>query len=82
MEEAMDLDEIICQSICAVESADMRKRLASQIVLVGGVAKSEKLVDWLEDNIFNKIRNNNGKFTTAAVSATLATVISGPRLAS
>jgi len=53
----MDLDEIICQSICAVESADMRKRLASQIVLVGGVAKSEKLVDWLEDNIFNKIRS-------------------------
>ena len=29
MEEAMDLDEMICQSICAVESADMRKRLAS-----------------------------------------------------
>ena len=29
MEEAIDLDEMICQSIGAVENAELRKRLAS-----------------------------------------------------
>lgn len=56
MEEAIDLDEMISQSICAVENADLRKRLASQIILVGGVAKTDKIVEWVEDNVFNRIR--------------------------
>lgn len=67
----MDLDEMICQSICAVESSDMRKRLASQIILVGGVAKTDKLVDWLEDNIFNKIRTPDFDETIECVEIVL-----------
>jgi tRNA A37 threonylcarbamoyltransferase TsaD len=55
MNEAIDLDEMVCQSICAVENADLRKRLASSIILVGGVAKTERIVDWLEDCVFNRI---------------------------
>jgi len=49
MQEAMDLDEMICRSICGVDSIDTRKKLASQIILVGGGAKTDKLVEWLED---------------------------------
>ena len=56
MQEAMDLDEIICRSICTVDNTETRKRLAAQIILVGGVAKSDKFVEWLEDNVFLKIR--------------------------
>ena len=56
MQEAMDLDEIICRSICSVENTETRKRLAAQIILVGGVAKTDKFVEWLEDNVFLKIR--------------------------
>ena len=29
MQEAMDLDEIICRSICSVENPETRKRLAA-----------------------------------------------------
>ncbi len=57
MEEAIDLDEMVCQSICAVESPELRKKLASNIILVGGVAKTDKLVEWLEDSVFNRIRS-------------------------
>ena len=67
----MDLDEMICQSICSVESADMRKRLASQIILVGGVAKTDKLVDWVEDNVFNKIRSSEFDETIECVEVIL-----------
>ena len=56
MHEAMDLDEIICRSICQVDNSETRKRLASQILLVGGVAKTDKFVEWLEDNVYLKIR--------------------------
>ena len=71
MDEAMDIDEMICQSICAVESADLRKRLASSIILVGGVAKTDKLVDWLEDSVFNKIRQSEYDETIECVEVML-----------
>lgn len=71
MDEAMDLDEMICQSICAVENTEMRKRLASQIILVGGVAKTEKLVEWVEDNVFNKIRSTEFDDTIECVEVIL-----------
>jgi actin-related protein len=71
MDEALDLDEMICQSICAVENADLRKRLASSIILVGGVSKTEKLVDWLEDSVFNKIRQSEFDETIECVEVML-----------
>jgi activator of 2-hydroxyglutaryl-CoA dehydratase len=52
----MDLDEMICRSICQVDSQETRKRLASQIILVGGVAKTDKLVEWLEDQVYLRMR--------------------------
>jgi actin-related protein len=54
MQEAMDLDEMICRSICSVESSDTRKKLASQIILVGGVAKTDKLVERLVLEVENR----------------------------
>jgi actin-related protein len=56
MQEAMDLDEMICRSICGVDSIDTRKKLASQIILVGGGAKTDKLVEWLEDQVYLRMR--------------------------
>ena len=56
MQEAMDLDEMICRSICSVDGAELRKRLSGQILLIGGVPKSDKFVEWLEDNVYLKIR--------------------------
>jgi actin-related protein len=44
----MDLDEMICRSICSIESEELRKRLANQIILVGGPAKSPKMIETLE----------------------------------
>lgn len=52
----MDLDEMICRSICSVESADTRKKLASQIILVGGVAKTDKLVERLVQEVENRFQ--------------------------
>jgi actin-related protein len=71
MEEAIDLDEIICQSICAVESAELRKRMASNIILVGGVAKTDRIVEWLEDNAFNRIRGSEYDETIECVEVLL-----------
>ena len=56
MQEAMSLDEMVCRSICAVDNSEIRKRLASQIILVGGVVKTDRFVETLEDQVFNKIR--------------------------
>ena len=52
----MNLEEMICRSICAVDNSETRKRLASQIILVGGVVKTEKFFEWIEETVFLKIR--------------------------
>jgi len=54
----MDLDEIICRSICSNESSDMRRRLAESIVLVGGTSKIHEFVSMVEDSVFTRIREN------------------------
>ena len=71
MQEAMDLDEMICRSICAVEGAETRKRLAAQIVLIGGVPKTDKFVEWLEDNVYIKIRDKRFDESIASVEVQL-----------
>ena len=55
-QEAMNLDELICRSICAVDNSETRKKLAGNIILVGGVAKTDKFFQWLEDSVYLKIR--------------------------
>jgi actin-related protein len=50
----MDLDEMICRSICTVESPDIRKRLSNSIILIGGVSKTKKLVDSLEEAVMDR----------------------------
>ena len=52
----MNLDEMICRSICSVDNSETTKRLASQIILVGEVAKIDKFFEWLEETVFLKIR--------------------------
>lgn len=56
MQEAMNLEEMICRSICSIDNSETRKRLASQIILVGGVVKTDKFFEWLEETVFLKIR--------------------------
>ena len=56
MQEAMNLEEMICRSICSIDNSETRKRLASQIILTGGVVKTEKFFEWLEETVFLKIR--------------------------
>lgn len=56
MKESMNLEEMICRSICAVDNSETRKRLASQIILVGGVVKTDRFFEWLEECVYLKIR--------------------------
>lgn len=48
MNEPMDVDEMICRSICSIESPELRKRLSNNIVLVGGVCRVPKIIEILE----------------------------------
>jgi actin-related protein len=52
----MDVDEMICRSICSIESQDLRKRLANQIVLVGGPCRSPKIIEILEQACISKMQ--------------------------
>jgi actin-related protein len=54
MEEPMDLDEMICRSICSIDSTDIRKKMANQIILVGGTTKTKKFVDSLEEAVMDR----------------------------
>ena len=67
----MDLDEMICRSICTVDNSETRKRLAAQIVLVGGVPKTDKFVEWMEDNVYLKIREKRFDESIASVEVQL-----------
>jgi len=74
MQEAMDLDELVCRSICAVENPELRKRLASNIVMVGGGSKTEKLVEQLEDNVFLRMKDENNKYDSTIDSVEILLV--------
>ena len=50
----MDLDEMICKSICSIENPDVRKKLANSIILVGGVSKIRKLTDSVEEAVMDR----------------------------
>ena len=54
MEEPMDLDEMICRSICSNENIDVRKKMANQIILVGGTTKIKNFIDSLEESVMDK----------------------------
>lgn len=54
MQECMDLDDMVCRSICSFDNLEIRKKLANQIILVGGSTKLKGMVDVLEDQIMNK----------------------------
>lgn len=58
MREPMDLDEIICRSICSNESSEMRRRLSESIVLVGGTTKIQEFVNMVEDSVFTRMRES------------------------
>lgn len=47
---------MICRSICAIESEELRKRLANQIILVGGPCKSPKMIECLEQAVISKMQ--------------------------
>ena len=50
----MDLDEMICRSICSIENPEVRKKLANSIVLVGGTTKTRKFTDCLEEAVMDR----------------------------
>ena len=56
LNEPMDLDEMICRSICTIENDELRKRLANQIILVGGPCKSHKMIEMLEQTVISKMQ--------------------------
>ena len=58
MEEPMDLDEMICRSICSIENLEIRRKMANQIILVGGVTKTKKFVDSLEEAVMDRFTSN------------------------
>lgn len=51
----ISLEEMICQSIMSVPSAEMRKKLANSILLVGGGVKFKGMIDYLEDRLIEKL---------------------------
>jgi len=54
LSEAMDLDDMICRSICSFENHDLRRKLANSMLLVGGPAKHRFLVDVIEEKTMSK----------------------------
>ncbi len=50
----MDLDEMICRSICTIENSDIRKKLANSIILIGGGSKIRKFTDSLEEAVMDR----------------------------
>jgi actin-related protein len=54
MKDPMDLDEMICRSICTIENPDIRKRLSNSIVLIGGVSKTKKIIDSIEEAVMDR----------------------------
>jgi hypothetical protein len=49
------IDEMICQSIMTVPSAELRKKLANAILFVGGGAKFNNMIDFFEDRLIDKL---------------------------
>jgi len=54
MQEPMDLDEMICKSICSIDNQEIRRKMANQIILVGGVTKTKKFIDSLEEAVMDR----------------------------
>eukprot|EP00347_Sterkiella_histriomuscorum_P001948 403370052 len=54
MDDPIDLDEMICRSICNVENQELRRKMANQIIVVGGTAKTKKFVDSLEEAVMDR----------------------------
>jgi actin-related protein len=57
----MDLDEMICRSICSIENTDTRKKLANSILVVGGVTKTKKFTDCLEEAVMDRFTSGFDK---------------------
>jgi len=54
----MCLDDMVCRSICAIENSETRKRLASNLILAGGVPKTANFFEHLEERVFLKMRQS------------------------
>jgi len=57
----MDLDEMICRSICSNENAETRKKLANSIIVLGGVCKTRKFTDSLEEAVMDRFTSGFDK---------------------
>lgn len=53
--EPMDLDEMVCRSLCSIENPELRKRLANLIILVGGPCRTNKMIEVFEQTIISKM---------------------------
>jgi actin-related protein len=61
MQDPMDLDEMICRSICSMETSEIRKRMANSIILIGGGSKIKKLTDSLEEAVMDRFTSGFDK---------------------
>ncbi len=57
----MDLDEMICRSICTMDSIDSKKKMANSIILIGGGSKIKKLTDSLEEAVMDRFTSGFDK---------------------
>ena len=51
----ISLEDMISQSVAAINSSEVRKKIANSILLVGGGAKFKNFVDILEDRLIEKL---------------------------
>jgi actin-related protein len=61
MQEPMDLDEMICRSICTMDNIDSRKKMANSIILIGGGSKIKKFTDSLEEAVMDRFTSGFDK---------------------
>ncbi len=61
MQEPMDLDEMICRSICTMDNIDSKKKMANSIILIGGGSKIKKLTDSLEEAVMDRFTSGFDK---------------------
>jgi actin-related protein len=61
MQEPMDLDEMICRSICTIDNIDSRKKMANSIILIGGGSKIKKFTDSLEEAVMDRFTSGFDK---------------------
>lgn len=55
-QEAMNLDDLIARSLLAIDSLELRSKLAACVVLCGGPANGKGLIETVEERVLARIQ--------------------------